>query len=113
MTAHLFLPRAPRYEVPIRVLYRTTGESAWLEGSAVNISTSGVLVSADRVMALQTPIELLLTVPPNVRTPFAGTTICRGHIVRAVQPSTLEDRPAFAAAITEFEISHLMDPRRI
>lgn len=113
VAAHVYCPRAPRYEVPISVLYRTAGESTWLEGRTVNISTSGVLVSADRVMAPQTPIELLLNIPPDATTPFAGTTICRGRIVRALGPSALASRPAFAAAILEYETSNVIDPRRI
>ena len=118
VAAHVYSPRAPRYEVPISVLYRTAGESTWLEGRTVNISTSGVLVSADRVMAPQTPIELLLNIPPHATTPFAGTTICRGRIVRALgtgdRGSGIGDRgPAFAAAILEYETSNVIDPRRI
>ena len=99
--------------MPISVLYRTPGESAWLEGRTVNISASGVLVSADRVLAPQTPIELLLNIPPNTTAPFAGTTVCRGRIVRAVESSALASRPAFAAAILEYETSNVIDPRRI
>jgi len=108
-----FTPRAHRYAVTIAVLYRGVGERTWREGRTENISDSGVLVRADRVMAPQTAIELMLDVPPNVSTPFAGATICRGRIVRAVESSAFANGPAFAAAILEYETTRLVDPRRI
>ena len=85
----------------------------WLEGCTENISKSGVLVRTHRRLEPDTSIEILLTIPEHVSTPFSGTTICRGRIVRAVGPSLLEDRPAFAAAILEYETTRVTDPRRI
>jgi hypothetical protein len=113
VAARPYIPRAPRYAVPISVLYRTEGAKTWLEGRTENISKSGVLVRVDRAIAPNTRIEMLLTIPPDISSPFSGTTICRGRIVRAVGPSALEIRPAFAATILEYETSHLNDPRRI
>lgn len=113
MAARSYAPRAPRYAIPIAVLYRTRGDKAWLEGRTENISKSGVLVRVERPLDPQTQIEMLLDIPPDLPSPFSGTTICRGRIVRSVAPSALEDRPAFAAAILEYETSHLNDPRRI
>jgi len=108
-----YAPRARRYVVPISVLYRAQGEKTSLHGRTENISKSGVLVRADRLMKVRTPVELLLTIPPDLPSPFSGTTICRGRIVRAVEPSPLEDRPAFAARIVEYETSPSIDPGRI
>ncbi len=113
MAAPSFSPRAPRYAIPISVLYRMKGEKAWLEGRTENISKSGVLVRAARTLAPETPVEMLLDIPAHLPSPFGGMTMCRGRIVRAVDPSALEDRPAFAATILEYETSHLIDPRRI
>jgi hypothetical protein len=107
------VPRALRYTIPIPLLYRTAEGKTWLEGRTENISKSGVLVRADRAIPPNTPIEILLDIPPDIAIPFAGMTICRGRIVRVVGPSLLEDRPAFAAAIVEYETSHETDPRRI
>jgi PilZ domain len=106
-------PRAERYVIPIPVLYRTRGERVWFEGCTENISKSGVLVRADRSLEPDTRVEILLNIPEHISTPFSGTTICRGRIVRAEGPSALEDRPAFAAAILEYETTRVADPRRI
>jgi hypothetical protein len=106
-------PRAPRYALPIAVLFRTRGDRTWSQGRTENISDSGVLVRTDRRLPLQVQVELLINIPPDLPSPFFGNTICRGRIVRAIEPSAREDRPAFAATILEYETSHLIDPRRI
>jgi hypothetical protein len=107
------LPRAPRFAIPIAILYRTPGDAAWLEGWTENISKSGVLFRAEREIKLDTPVEMLLDIPIFIATPVAGTAICRGRIVRAEQPSPLEERGAFAARIFEYEPARPADPRRI
>lgn len=113
MAGRQYAPRAPRYSIPITVLYRRRGDNTWLEGRTENISKSGVLVRTDRSIPVQTQVEMLLNIPADLPSPFTGTTICRGRIVRAVEPSGLHHRPAFAATILEYESSHLSDPRRI
>ncbi len=106
-------PRAPRFAIPIAIRYRTPADATWLEGWTENISKSGVLFRADREIELDTPVEMMLEIPTWIATPVAGATICRGRIVRAVPPSPLEDRPAFAATILEYELARPSDPRRI
>ena len=113
MTLHPYSPRAPRFSIPIAILYRTPGDASWLTGWTENISKSGVLFRTDRPIKLNTPVELMLEIPTFISTPVAGPTICRGCIVRAVPPSPLEDRPAFAARILEYELARPSDPRRI
>jgi PilZ domain-containing protein len=106
-------PRAPRFAIPIAILYRTPSDATWLEGWTENISKSGVLFRADRKIELNTPVEMMMEIPTFIATPVAGPAICRGRIVRAVAPSPLEDRPAFAATILEYELARPADPRRI
>ena len=105
--------RAPRFTVPIAILYRTPGDPVWLEGRTENISQSGVLFRTDHEIALDTPVELMLEIPTWIATPIAGPTICRGRIVRSEPASLIEDRPAFAATILEYELARPFDPRRI
>jgi hypothetical protein len=106
-------PWAPRFSIPIAILYRTPGDATWAEGWTENISKSGVLFRAQRHIKLDTPVEMMMEIPTWIATPVAGATICRGRIVRAVPPSPLEDRPAFAAKILEYELARPSDPRRI
>lgn len=113
MTSQHPSPRAPRFSLPIAILYRTPGDTTWLEGWTENISRSGVLFRADHNIKLDTPVELIMEIPTFIATPVAGQAICRGRIVRAVPPSPLEDRPAFAARILEYAHARPSDPRRI
>jgi hypothetical protein len=106
-------PRAPRYAIPLTVLFRTEGEHTWLEGRTENISTSGVLVRADRRLEPDTCIEILLNIPADVPGLTGGSTMCRGRTVRALGPTPHEYRPAFAAMIVGYETAHVTDPRRI
>ena len=110
-----YSPRAPRFAIPIGILYRTPGDATWAEGWTENISKSGVLFRTDRAIALDTPVELLMEIPTFISTPVAGKgkAICRGRIVRAVAARPHEGRPAFAATILEIELARPFDPRRI
>ena len=108
-----FFPRAPRFSIPIAILYRTPGDAAWQEGWTENISRSGVLFRADHPIPPNTPVELMLDIPTFISTPVAGRAICRGRVVRAEAASPLEDRPAVAAKIFEYELARPSDPRRI
>lgn len=107
------LPRAPRFSVPIALLYRTPADATWHEGWTENISRSGVLFRAHRGIDPDTPVELLMEIPIWIATPVAGPAICRGRTVRAEPPSPLEDRPAIAARILEYATARPSDPRRI
>ena len=106
------IPRAPRYQVDIRLRYRPIGEATWRDGKSENISYSGVLFQPEGVLYRDTLIELMMEMPAEV----AGSTgmlIRRGRIVRGVPPSPLEDRPAYAAAAFDYGYVHPPDPRRI
>jgi hypothetical protein len=113
VTQHYPADRAPRFAIPIAILYRTSGDTVWLEGWTENISKSGVLFRANRKIAPNTPVEMMMEIPSFIAIPVAGPAICRGRIVRTVGPSLREDRHAMAARIHEYELAHPFDPRRI
>ena len=113
MAARLFTPRATRYALPIPVFYRASGEATWAEGRTENISESGLLVRGDREVPPNAAVELLLTIPSNLRAPFVGTTVCEARIVRTVPADPLENRCIFAAAIVKTAPPLFVDPRRI
>jgi hypothetical protein len=108
-----YVPRATRYATPVPVFYRARGETTWAEGRAENISTSGVLVRGDRAVSTNAAVEMLLHLPSDLRTPFTGTTLCEGRIVRTISSQSPENRAIFAASILRFETAFFMDPRRI
>lgn len=83
----------------MRLRYRGVDEATWREGRTQNISRSGVLFSADELMAPQTPVELLLFLPAGLPSQPAAAIQCRGEIVRQVPPEPLGMVPALAARI--------------
>lgn len=113
MSPQPHFPRALRFAIPISILYRTPGDETWAKGWTENISKSGVLFRTDRPIEVDTPVELLMEIPTWISSTVSGKIICRGRIVRAEPPSPLEQRPAVAAAILEYELARPADPRRI
>jgi hypothetical protein len=107
-----FVPRATRYRITIAVRYRKTGEAAWREGRSENISRTGLLFRAERMLPAQTPIEMMLEMPAEVSA-ASGVHVRRGRIVRAAPASPHENQPAYAAAAFELDYTHPDDPRRI
>jgi hypothetical protein len=111
--------RAPRYPLRIQLKYRPAGDPQWREGRTENISRSGVLFRTDHLMPLQTPIEMLLSLPAEVvGGDDSATVICRGRVVRtepAREESEDDSRPAVAATIAGYRLAHSQgnDPRRI
>ena len=108
-------PRAPRYPIQISMKYRSSGDTEWRDGYTENISRSGVLFRADQPMPVQTLIEMLLALPSEIAGSDEATVICRGRVVR-MEPARHDDpRPALAAAIAGYRLTHSQghDPRRI
>ena len=105
-------PRAQRYAIPMSMLYRAAGDPTWREGRTENVSRSGVLFRAEHLMEPNTSIEMVLMLPIEIAGEAAGTTMCRGRIVRAVAPASFDARPALAAAILDCDPVP-QDPRRI
>lgn len=109
------LPRAPRFAVPMSMLYRAAGDLGWCEGRTENVSRSGVLFRGEQLMEPNTSVDMVLMLPIEIAGDAAGTTMCRGRIVRAVAPASpvsIDARPALAAAILDREPVP-RDPRRI
>jgi hypothetical protein len=112
-----FPPRATRFVIHIPVKFRPSGATDWREGRTENISRSGVLFRADYLMPLQTPIEFLMALPDEIGA--GATVVCRGRVVRTEPPNPDDPRPAVAATIAGYRITHSQvdpvstDPRRI
>jgi hypothetical protein len=95
--------------------YRPTGERLWSEGLTENISRSGVLFRADQPVPVRATIEMLLALPVEVGGGENAIVICRGRVVRTEPADNEDQRPAVAATITGYRLTHVheSDPRRI
>ncbi len=75
----------------------------WLEGQTQNISSSGVLFSADRTVPPDAPIEMNLIMPPQIVGPSATRVVCFGRVARTIEPSA-PGGPAVAATIAGYRL---------
>jgi hypothetical protein len=109
------IPRAPRFPIRMTLRYRPSGDSFWREGRTENISRSGVLFRADQPVPVLATIEMLLALPVEVGGGENAIVICRGRVVRTEPPRDDDARPAVAATITGYRLTHTQesDPRRI
>ena len=94
--------RAPRFALDVPLRYRPIGATAWQEGRTENISRSGVLFLADRVMEVDTRIEMTFVLPV---TGLSGQVVCRGRVVRIVQPR--EDEPPIGRHVSGIAVRRI------
>ncbi len=96
--------RAQRFPISAPLLYREGGESAWSEGTTVNISRSGVLFRSNRVMPPDTMLEFLIHFPAEITGGLPADVACWGPVVRTQPPDGL------AAAILHYRFKHHPSP---
>ena len=91
--------RAPRLPHRLPLLFRPVGEPGWQEAEIENVSTSGLLFSAERDLPVDADLELRITLSTSG---YAPTASCRARVVRT------EDRPsgvrAFAVTLNDCQL---------
>jgi hypothetical protein len=98
--------RASRILVEIPIHFRKPGDFGWSVGKVRNISRSGVLFRAGRVIPLNTKVEMQFNAPPEIGPVSGELVVARGKIVRTLMPaaSDLSHQPAFAAKFSGFSV---------
>lgn len=94
--------RARRFEIHAPVRYRAD-DGGWHHGTTENISHSGLLLRGERSLAVNSPIELIVELPPARPAGSSARVLCRGHVVRADAPGD----PVVAAAITHYRLGRI------
>lgn len=94
------IPRARRYGISTTILYRIRGENTWRKGMLKNISTSGLLIAADKPLNEGTNIEMRFTLPVELQGKHAADVSCRGYVVRSESETTPEGEVNIAAKIS-------------
>jgi PAS domain S-box-containing protein len=103
--------RAKRFNLQIPLKYRPVGDMVWRKGTTENISRSGVLFRAEEMIQLQAELEINLVLPPEITGLSTAEVLCRGEVVRAVQPEQPTMNPALAAKILRYEFPHVAQLR--
>jgi len=88
--------RAQRFVIHLPVRYRIAGSPSWQSGTTANISASGVLFSAEQPLAVNTAIDLVITLPDTGRSAVSGEVVGRARIVRVAASAPRLVAAAFA-----------------
>jgi len=103
--------RAQRFHLQLPLRYRRLGEIQWHEGKTENISRSGMLFQADEVLQPSAQLEINLVLPAEIAGLSSTEVVCRGEVVRTVQPNGTAIAPALAARILQYHFQHGPLPR--
>jgi PilZ domain len=95
-------PRAPRIQIECPLRFRPVGQAEWFPAVMFNVSRSGVVFRADRILGVQTSVEMTFTIPPEIARKEGALVNCRGEVVRTVTPATDDARPLLAVTILEY-----------
>src|SRR2546425_575367 len=98
--------RAQRFNLHLPLKYRPLGEDDWREGTTENISRSGLLFRAEELLAPNAQLEINLVLPTEIAGLSAAEVVCRGEIVRTVEPDSPTVSPALAAKILQYHFQH-------
>ena len=99
------VPRARRFPIEAPLRYRESGGSAWIEGTTVNISRSGVLFWAATDLEARTLLEMQIRFPTEITGGLPANVVCWGPVVRSEQPEPPDPRPKLAASIVRYRLA--------
>jgi PAS domain S-box-containing protein len=103
--------RAQRFQLQLPLRYRRLGENQWHDGKTENISRSGMLFQADEPLQPSVQLEINLVLPAEIAGLSSTEVVCRGEVVRTVEPNGKALSPALAARILQYHFQHGPLPR--
>ena len=103
--------RAQRIQLHLPLRYRRLGEKDWHVGKTENISRSGMLFEADEPLQPNSQLEINLVLPAEIAGLSATEVVCRGEVVRTIEPNGKTINPALAARILQYHFQHGPLPR--
>jgi PAS domain S-box-containing protein len=103
--------RAQRFQLHLPLKYRRLDEEKWHAGETKNISRSGLLFQAEDALQPNVILEINLVLPAEIAGLSPTEVVCRGEIVRTVEPNGDKMHPALAAKILQYHFQHGSLPR--
>ena len=100
------LSRAQRFQLHLPLKYRRVDENHWHDGETKNISRSGLLFQAEDFLPPSVVLEINLVLPAEIAGLSPTEVVCRGEVVRTVQPAGEAMPPALAARILQYRFQH-------
>jgi hypothetical protein len=96
--------RLERLPTDVRLHFRRVGDFSWNIGRMVNISKTGILFHAGKMVDVDTPVEMEFVQPRVLGGRAEDLVHCRAKIVRTILPETLDSRPALAAKFSQYHV---------
>ncbi len=103
--------RAQRFQLHLPLRYRRLGEKQWHDGTTENISRSGMLFQANESIQPSSQVEINLVLPAEIAGLSGTEVVCRGEVVRTIDPHGSALSPALAARILQYHFQHGPLPR--
>jgi hypothetical protein len=108
-----WVPRARRIKVEGQVvLFRRKGATAWQRGAVENISSSGVLFRCTDPLPINTDVEMMLEMPPEITGQKNSRVLAIGMTVRTELASTPGGQAAIVAGIWDYEFISQNKPEK-
>ena len=102
--------RATRFPIMLPLQFRGIGEKRWSAGKTENISRTGVLFTAERVLEKDSEMQLTFQLASRFGAGQPGHAFCVGKVVRTVLPGSTDQPGAMAAA---FRYSRLIPNKKM
>jgi hypothetical protein len=96
--------RLERLPTDERLHFRKAGDFAWSLGRMVNISQTGILFHAGKMVDVNTPVEMEFVQPPMLGGKAEDLVHCRAKIVRAIVPEVPDSRLVLAAKFSKYHV---------
>jgi len=88
-------------ELPIKIHADSSGDAKGVTG---NLSAAGVYIKADASLAIGSPVEFEITLPPEMTGGTENVKIqCKGRVVRADETGESADGRGVACVIDSYE----------
>ena len=96
--------RAQRFSMQAIMHYRIIGENRWYVGTVENMSSTGVLFRGERIVDVDSSIEVTVNVPGSLAAGHSSKMVSRGKIVRVSPSESGQDTRLMAAALFRLRI---------
>ncbi|MGH9452724.1 MAG: PilZ domain-containing protein [Terriglobia bacterium] len=98
-------PRPGRYPVKTAIRFRIRGEDEWHQGITEDISRTGVFLRSSFLPDMGAKVEMVLSLPAEVRGRSAAEVFGQGRIVRQTQALSVDQQPGVAATIDRYRLA--------
>lgn len=91
--------RAQRFSITALMHYRVLGEERWYAGTVDNMSSTGILFHGERVVNINSSIEVAVHIPGSAAAGHRSKMVSRGTVVRLMRGTVDPQLTMMAAAL--------------